>query len=135
MYGTRLRGAMSLLLAAAVWAACGRYREAAAGGEVIDASDAAATVVLHVKNLGIDPVALSTVLDGKSIFVGTAPAQDTASLLLEPTLFPTTRLFIRATTRAGGQRVVIGPLDASKGDKIELTVEEGLIGSQARVRR
>jgi len=135
MCRSRNRGALSLLLAAVVCAGCGGYHEASAGGEVIAASDAAATVVLRVKNLGIDAVALNTVLDSKSLFVGSVPPQDTASLLLEPTLFPTARLFISASTQAGGRRVILGPLDATKGDKIELTLEEGLIGSQARVRR
>ena len=135
MYTMRIRGAMSVLLAAAAGTACGGYRERSAGGDVISASDAAATVVLHVRNLGISPVALNTVQDGKSIFVGTVRAQDTTSLLLDPTLFPTARLFIRASAQAGGERVVVGPLGAGRGDQIDLTLEEGLIGSQARVRR
>lgn len=135
MSKARIGGVASLLIAAVVGIACGSYREASAGGEVISTSDAAATVVVHAKNLGIDPVALYSVEDGKSLFVGTVPAQDTLSFLLDPTLFPTARLFIRASAQTGGQRVVLGPLDAGKGDKIEVTLEEGLIGSQARVRR
>lgn len=135
MYTTRIRGAMPLLLAAILASGCASSRQASAGGDVISASDAAATVVLHVKNLGINPVALNSLQDGKSVFIGTVPAQDTASLLLDPTLFPTARLFIRATARAGGERVVVGPLAAGKGDEIDLTLEEGLIGSKAQVRR
>jgi hypothetical protein len=135
MHTMRIRGGMTLLLAVALAAGCGSYREAAAGGEVISASDASASVVLHVKNLGIDPVALYSVQSGKSTFVGTVPAQDTASLLLDASLFPTARLFIRASAQTGGERVLLGPLAAGKGDKIDVTLEEGLIGSQARVRR
>jgi hypothetical protein len=135
MHRMRIGNAMALSLAAIVATACGSYREASAGGEVISTSDAAATVVVHAKNLGIDPVALYSVQDGKSVFVGTVPAQDTLSFLLDPTLFPTARLFIRASAQTGGQRVLLGPLDAGKGDKIEIMLEESLIGSQARVRR
>ena len=135
MYRMRIGSAMALLLTAIVATACGSYREASAGGEVISTADAAATVVVHAKNRGIDPVALYSVQDGKSVFVGTVPAQDTLSFLLDPTLFPTARLFIRASAQTGGQRVLLGPLDAGKGDKIEVMLEEGLIGSQARVRR
>ena len=135
MQRARIRGIMPLVLAAVVAAACGGYREAAAGGEVVSASDAAATVVLHVKNLGTSAVALNSVQDGKSLFIGSVPAQDTTSLLLDPNLFPTARLFIRASAQGGGQRVLVGPLAAGKGDQIELTLEEGLIGSKAQVRR
>ena len=134
MHTTRIRAAMPLLTAAIVAAGCAGH-QGTAGGEVISASDAAATVVLHVRNLGTNPVTLNTVQDGKSLFVGSVPAQDTASILLDPMLFPTARLFIRATARAGGERVMVGPLAAGKGDEIDLTVEEGLIGSQAQVRR
>jgi hypothetical protein len=135
MYKARIGGAISLLLAAVLGIGCGSYREASAGGEVISTSDAAATVVVHAKNLGIDPVALYSVQDSRSVFVGTVPAQDTLSFVLDPTLFPTARLFIRASAQTGGERVLLGPLDAGKGDKIDVTLEEGLIGSQARVRR
>lgn len=135
MSKARIGGVMSLLLAAVIGAACGSYREASAGGEVINTSDAAATIVVHAKNLGIDPVALYSVQDGRSVFVGTVPAQDTLSFLLDPTLFPTARLFIRASAQTGGERVLLGPLGAGKGDKIDVTLEEGLIGSQARLRR
>lgn len=130
--GTRLA---ALALALSLGAACAHYSESSAGGEVISPSDAAATVVLHVKNLSQSPVELRSIQDGQSIFVGSVGAQDSTSILLDPTLFPTARLFLAALAHAGGQRVVVGPLAAGRGDRIDFTVQEGLVGSQAFVRR
>jgi hypothetical protein len=127
--------AASPLAAVSLGVACARYSERSAGGEVISASDAAATVVLHVKNLGTSPVELRSVESGRSTFIGSVGAQDTTSVLLDPNLFPTARLFIAAVAQAGGQRALVGPLAAGKGDHIDLTVQEGLIGSRANVRR
>ena len=131
----RMRSTFSLLIAALLGATCARNREATAGGEVISPSDANATVVLHVQNLGLSMVELRSIEDGRSRFIGAVSGQDTASVLLDPLLFPTASLFIAAYAQAGGQRVVVGPLAAGRGDKIDFTVQEGLAGSVARVRR
>ncbi len=129
------RRALSSLVAAALVAGCARYHESSAGGEVISSGDADATVVLHVQNLGVRMVELRSIQDGQSRFIGSVGAQDTTSLLLDPLLFPTANLFIGAYAQAGGQRVVVGPLAAGKGDQIDLTVQEGLVGSRANVHR
>lgn len=124
-----------MFAAGALAMACAGYHESSAGGEVISASDAAKTVVLNARNLGTSPVLLQTLEDGRMVVIGSVPAQDSASFLLDPTLFPTARLFIRASAQAGYQRVAVGPLAAGKGDQIDLTLQEGLTGSQANVRR
>lgn len=131
----RVRSTFSLLVAALLGATCARNHETSAGGEVISPGEANATVVLHVQNLGLSMVELRSIEDGRSRFIGAVSAQDTASVLLDPLLFPTASLFIAAYAQAGAQRVVVGPLAAGKGDQIDLTVQEGLAGSHARVRR
>jgi hypothetical protein len=135
MQGIRMHGAAALLAAALLSGACARYHESSSAGEVISAQDAAETVVLHVENLGMAPVELRSIQDGRSKFIGAVGAHDTSSILLDPFLFPTASLFIAAYAQAGGQRVVLGPLAAGKGEAIDLTVQEGLTGSQARVHR
>ncbi len=135
MQRLRMRSAATLLVAALLGATCARYHESSAGGEVFSAKDAAATVVLHVQNLGANTVELRSIQDGSSRLIGSVSPQDSTSLLLDPLLFPTASLFIAAYAQAGGQRVVVGPLAASRGDQIDLTVQEGLVGSQANVHR
>jgi hypothetical protein len=131
-----MRGVAALVVAAALLGAtCTRYHESSAGGEVISANEADATVVLHVQNLGMGTVELRSIQDGRSRFIGSVSGQDTTSLLLDPLLFPTASLFIAAYANAGGQRVVVGPLAAGRGDEIDLTVQEGLAGSHAKVHR
>jgi hypothetical protein len=130
-----MQGAATLLVAALLGGACARYHGSSAAGEVISAQDAAETVVLRVQNLGMAPVELRTIQDGRSRFVASVAAHDTSSILMDPSLFPTASLFIAAYAQAGGQRVVVGPLAAGRGESIELTVQEGLFGSQARVHR
>jgi hypothetical protein len=134
MQRTRMRRALSLLVVA-LGVGCARYHESSAGGEVINPGDADATVVLHVQNLGMRMVELRSIQDGRSRFIASVGAQDTASVLLDPLLFPTASLFIAAYAHAGGQRIVVGPLAAGRGDQIDFTVQEGLVGSQANVRR
>ena len=131
----RMQAAAALLAAALLGGACARYHESSAGGEVISAQDAASTVVLHVENLGMATVELRSIQDGRSRFIGAVGAHDTSSILMDPLLFPTASLFIAAYAQAGGQRVVVGPLAAGRGEAIDLTVQEGLAGSQARVHR
>jgi hypothetical protein len=135
MQRIRMHGPAALLVAALLGTACTRYHEGSAAGEVISAQDAVETVVLHVENLGMATVELRSIQDGRSKFIGTVGARDTGSILLDPFLFPTASLFIAAYAQAGGQRVVLGPLAAGKGEAIDVTVQEGLIGSQARVHR
>jgi hypothetical protein len=130
-----MRNLTSLLAAVSLGAACAQNRQSSASGEVISPSDADATVVLHVQNLGTAMVELRSIEDGRTRFIGAIGAQDSTSLLLDPLLFPTANLFIAAYANGGGQRVVVGPLAAGRGDKIELTVEQGLTGSQANVHR
>jgi hypothetical protein len=130
-----MQGAAAVIVAVLLGTACARYHESSAGGEVISARDAAETVVLHVQNLGLNTVELRAIQDGRSRFIASVGAHDTSSILLDPMLFPTASLFIAAYAQAGVQRVVVGPLAAGKGDEIDLTVQEGLIGSQANVHR
>jgi hypothetical protein len=130
-----MQGATAVIVATLLGGACAHYHESSAGGEVISARDAAETVVLHVQNLGLNTVELRAIQDGQSRFIASVSAHDTSTILLDPLLFPTANLFIAAYAEAGAQRVVVGPLAAGKGDKIDLTVQEGLIGSQANVHR
>jgi hypothetical protein len=127
--------AAAALAAVVLGGACARYHESSAGGEVISARESAETVVLHVQNLGMSTVELRAIQDGRSRFITAVSAHDTSSILLDPLLFPTANLFIAAVAQAGGQRVVVGPLAASRGDAIDLTIQEGLTGSQANVHR
>ncbi len=131
----RIQRAAATLVAALLGGACARYHESSAGGEVISAGEAAETVVLHVRNLGLNTVELRAIEDGRSRFIASVSAHDTSSILLDRLLFPTASLFIAAYAQAGAQRVVVGPLAAGKGDEIDLTVQEGLTGSQANVHR
>ncbi len=134
MQRTRMRRARSLLVVA-LGVGCARYHETSAGGEVTKPGDLDATVVLHVQNLGMRSVELRAIQDGRSRFIASVGAQDTTSIQLDPLLFPTASLFIAAYAQAGGQRIVVGPLAAGKGDQIDFTVQEGLVGSQANVHR
>jgi len=130
-----MRSSAALLAAVLLGATCARYHQSSAAGEVITARDADATVVLHVQNLGLATVELHSIQDGRSRFIGSVSAHDTTSVLMDPLLFPTANLFIAAFADAGGQRVVVGPLAAGRGDQIDLMVQEGLRGSHATVRR
>jgi hypothetical protein len=130
-----MHNAAALLVVVLLSGACARYHESSDAGEVISAHDASEAVVLHVENLGMAPVELRSILDGQSRFIGTVAAHDTSSILMDHTLFPTASLFIAAYALAGGQRVVVGPLAAGRGESIDFTVQEGLRGSQARVHR
>jgi hypothetical protein len=135
MQKTSMREIWSLAAAVSLGVSCAGNRQASAGGEVISPRDAGATVVLHVQNLGMAMVELRSVEDGRTKFIGSVGAQDTTSLLMDPLLFPTANLFIAAFANAGGQRIVVGPLAAGIGDRIDLTVQQGLTGSQATVSR
>jgi len=129
------RMTIALAVAALLTAGCARGIESSASGEVIGASDAAKTVVLYVDNQNSQPVELRTVLDGRSAFVGAVQANDSATILLDPTLFPAGFLYLVAVPADGRGRAIAGPLSASKGDKIKFTVAEALNLSNAIVLR
>ena len=115
--------------------ACAHGLESSASGEVIDAADAAKTVVLHVDNKNSQPMELRTVLDGRSAFVGSVQGNDTTNILLDPTMFPAGFLYVMAIPADGRGRALAGPLSAGKGDKIRFDVSEDLRLSHAIVIR
>ena len=98
-------------------------------------TDAAKTVVLHVENRNIAPMELRTILNGRSEFVGSVAGNDSTDILLDPVNFPTGFLYIAAIPSGGGGRALVGPLGASKGETIMLTIEPALDQSHARVSR
>jgi hypothetical protein len=126
-----------LILAASVLAGagCNRYYGSTAGGEVVTPTEAKKTVVLHVQNLHQSPLELRTVQNGRSLFVGSVGGQDSTNILLDPTLFPTGSLFIVAVAADGNGAARVGPLGASKGDEIRMTVQPALDLTRAIVVR
>jgi hypothetical protein len=114
---------------------CARYTVSSAGGEIADPAEAAKTVVLNVENTNTSPMELRATLNGKSYFVGSVGGNDSANLLLEPTLFPTAVLYITAIPADGRGRATVGPLGASKGDKIKFIIRPALDLSSATVVR
>jgi hypothetical protein len=132
-----IRARILLILAAAAvaGAGCNRNYGSTAGGEVVSPADAAKTVVLHVQNLHQSPMELRTVQNGRSLFVGSVAGQDSTNILLDPTLFPTGSLFIVAVAADGHGVARVGPLGASKGDMIKMTVQPALDLSRAIVVR
>ena len=129
------RMALSLAAAALFAAGCAHGLESSASGEVIDAADAAKTVVLHVDNRNPQPMELRTVLDGRSTFVGSVQGNDSTDILLDPTIFPVGFLYVVAVPADGRGRAIAGPLSAAKGDKIKFTVSQALNLSNAFVTR
>jgi hypothetical protein len=114
---------------------CARSFESSASGEVIDPAAASKTVVLHVDNRNQQPMELRTVVDGRSTFIGSVGGNDTTSILLDPMMFPAGSLYIVAVPADGVGRAIVGPMAASKGDRIEFSVSPGLTMSHAIVRR
>ena len=131
----RSRSLLILAAAAALGAGCNRYYGGTAGGEVITPAEAKKTVVLHVKNLHQSPMELRTVQNGASLFVVSVAGQDSTDILLDPTLFPTGSLYIVAVAANGNGATRVGPLGASKGDEIRLTVQPALDLTRAIVVR
>ena len=131
------RGRMLLILAATavIGAGCNRYYGSTAGGEVVTPAEAKKTVVLHVENLHPSPMELRTVQNGRSLFVGSVSGQDSTNILLDPTLFPTGSLYIVAVASDGRGVARVGPLGASKGDEIRMTVQPALDLTRAIVVR
>lgn len=127
---------MLLVLAAAatLGSGCARYTNAS-GGEVIDAADAAKTVLLHVNNLSAQSMELRTIVNGSSTFIGSVGSNDSTSVLLDPVIFPTATLYLVGIPAGGRGRAVVGPLAASKGDMITFTIQSTFDLSRAIVRR
>jgi len=113
---------------------CTGLTQGSASGQ-IEPADAAKTVVLHVQNRNIAPMELRTILNGRSEFVGSVAGNDSTDILLDPVNFPTGFLYIAAIPSSGGGRALVGPLGASKGERISLTIEPALDQSHARVSR
>jgi hypothetical protein len=124
-----------LAAAAIVGASCSRYTQTSAAGDVISAADAANTVVLHVDNRNVAPMELRAFVNGRSFFVGSVSGQDSTSILLDPTLFPTANLYLAAIPTGGQGQARVGPLGAGKGDVIKFTIQPALDLSQAVVVR
>jgi len=112
---------------------CARYMEA--GGDVIDPVAAKQTVVLDVKNLSTQPMELRTILNGESRFVGSVSGNDSTSILLDASMFPTGTLYVTAIPGDGAGRALAGPLSAAKGDRIRFTIQPALGLSNAIVVR
>ncbi|HEY4132875.1 MAG TPA: hypothetical protein VGM50_19835 [Gemmatimonadaceae bacterium] len=114
---------------------CARLSQGSAGGELFDPVDAASTVVLHVDNLSNEPMELRTIYNGKSQFIGSVSGNDSTSLLLDPTIFPTGVLYVVAIPSDMQGRALVGPLTATKGNRIRFTVQPALGMSSAIVIR
>lgn len=128
----KTRAFMILAAAATMGAACNGYTQSSAGG-TIDPADAKNTVVLHVVNQSTSPMELRTILNGRSQFAGSVGGNDSTSLLLDPQLFPTGLLYVVAIPAGGRGRAVAGPLSATKGNRIDFTIEPALDQSHAIV--
>ncbi|HXT16091.1 MAG TPA: hypothetical protein VN706_10715 [Gemmatimonadaceae bacterium] len=125
------RKLMAFAAIAALGAGCARYTQA--GGDVIDPAAEAKTVVLEVNNINTQPMELRTVHNGESHFIGSVGGNDSTSILLDPSLFPTGSLFVAAIPADARGRALVGPLTATKGDKIRFTVQPTLGLSHAIV--
>ena len=123
-----------LATAATLGSGCARYTDTS-GGEVIDAAEAAKTVLLHVNNLSPQSMELRAIVNGNSTFIGSVGSNDSTSLLLDPVIFPTATLYLVGIPAGGRGRAVVGPLAASKGDMITFTIESAFDLSRAIVRR
>jgi hypothetical protein len=130
-----VRALCVLATAAMLGAGCARYTQQSASGEVITNDDAKKTVVLHVDNLNQSPMELRTISNGRSLFVGSVGGQDSTSILLDPTLFPTASLYLAAIAADGRGAARVGPLGAGKGDIIKFTIQPALDLSRAIVVR
>ena len=132
-----IRNRIALILAAATiaGAGCNRYYGSTAGGEVVSTAEAQKTVVLHVENLSQLPMELRTFQNGQSAFIGSVGGRDTANILLDRGLFPTADLYIGVVSGDIRGATRVGPLSASRGDLIRLTVQPTVSLSNAIVFR
>jgi hypothetical protein len=115
--------------------ACGRYNQAAAAGDVISPQDAKQTVVLHVNNQNPQSMELRTIINGRSEFVGSVQGNDSTSILLDATRFPTADLFVLALPADGHGRAISQRLAADKGERINFLLMPALDQSSAVVVR
>jgi hypothetical protein len=125
--------ALTIAAAAAVLGSGCALSHNSAAGTYIDPADAAATVVLHVVNHSSESMELRTVQHGQSLFIGSVGAEDSTSLLLDPSMFPTATLYVLGIPAGGRGRAAVGPLSANKGQRIDMTIEPTLGLSHARV--
>jgi hypothetical protein len=130
----KLRLLAVMAAATVLGSGCG-LSHGSAGGTYISPADAANTVVLHVSNVSTMPMELRTVQNGRSDFIGSVGASDTTSILLDPTLFPTGSLYVVGIPANSQGRASVGPLAASKGARIMLTIESDYTHSHAIVVR
>jgi hypothetical protein len=124
--------------AAALGSACAHGGMGTAAGSVgasIDPADASKSVVLHVENLNQSPMELRATINGRSQFIGSVGGNDTTSVLLDPSWFPTASLYVTALPSDHSGRAVGGPLAAGRGDRIVFTLQPALDLSNAIVRR
>ena len=129
--------AVALIAGSMMWGAgaCARYSEGSAAGMTIDPAEAARTAVLNVKNENGRGMELRSIQNGQSTFIGSVGPNDNTSILLDANMLPTSTLYIVALPDDGRGRALVGPLTATKGDKITFTIRPTLSMSDARVRR
>ncbi len=131
----RVRLFLAIATAAVLGAGCAGYNQASSAGDVLDPAAAAQTVVLHVSNLNTQSMELRSIVNGRSEFIGSVGGSDTTSILMDRSLFPAGFLYIEAIPGNGLGRAIVGPLSASKGDRIRFTIQPALGMSSATVMR
>ncbi len=130
----RQKIAIALAAVSMTWG-CARYSEGSSAGTTIDPAEAAQTAVLNVKNENGRGMELRSIYNGQSTFIGSVGPNDRTSILLDANLLPTSQLYIVAIPDDGRGRALVGPLTATKGDKISFTIRPTLSMSDATVRR
>ncbi len=131
----KIRNAIMLAAAAVLGTACARYTEGTAAGAMISPADAASTVVLHVDNHYAGTMEVRAIVNGRSQFVGSVSANDSTSILLDPTWFPNGDFYVVGVAADGRGRAVEGPLAAGRGSTIIFDIQPALEMSRAVVRR
>ena len=91
--------------------------------------------MLNVRNENGRGMELRSVVNGQSTFIGSVGPNENTSILLDANLFPTSLLYVVAIPDDSRGRALVGPLTASKGDKINFTIRPTLSMSDAQVRR
>lgn len=122
----------TFVMLAALGVGCASHQGSAAG-ELVSRLDPASTVVLHVANASTRSMELRAIVDGHSRFIGSVGARDSTDIVLDPTMFPTRLLYLAALPADDHGRAVVGPITATKGDRIDFTVEPSLDMSRAVV--
>ena len=130
---SKFRVLFVLATTAVLGTGCARFSHGTEAGNVLDPADASLTAVLHVENLSASSLELRTILNGQSRFVGSVGANDSTSILLDRSMFPTAFLYVAAIPADGRGRALAGPLAVGKGEKIRFTVEPALDQSHANV--